>query len=1326
MLETISTFTLGQVFDIFPTELASPTRDSFVYETYAGPQQDPPGPNGAFDLYQAEREGSGWRTTRRLSRSATALTWPLPGGVSSDHTYSFTNEGMVDYLGGPSGTFELTGLGSLGEEPNAQGRYITGGGTHIIFTTGDKEGQSGWCNGCPVLQLEPDAAPTGTGTVYDREADGKTRVVSLLPGEVPQKPGQEAFYKGTSKDATATAFEIEGILYVRVDNSETREVASGVTFAGLSDDGDKLFYLTGGTTHAGNIHRFDTSSGQDVAVNSSADAEVVNVSADGSHVYFVSPSQLDGVEGEAGQPNLYVWSSGSIDYIATVEPSDLEQTSGELTGVPALANWTKWVTTFPNTGGEQGPGAESSRTTPDGTALVFESRGQLTSDDGDNYTDIYRYDDLDNGLICVSCSTSAAAIGEARLQEVHLIGPPIVIHNLSADGSRVFFETPDSLVSADINNGVNDVYEWQELGGGGGSIDLISSGKSLGYPLPQGWESPFAPLPNLLLGVTPDASDVFFTAKEALVPGAAENGTQAIYDARVGGGFPSPAMSTPCAEEACHAGAQGAAPSFLVPRSEVNAGGGNVKPRKRHRCRRARAGHKHRKHRRCSKRHKKASARSSAGLSSTVTGGGDAEAPAAEAPSSSAPRAAMTPVAAAASPIEAFGIETLEAKLSTPEAGAHPDFTTNIVLNHFQNNGFEDASASAEELSISLPPGLLGNPNSVPACSMGDFVSFGNCSSDAQVGVTRVRVGNPLYTTAEEPVYNLTPPHPDREVARLGFIAYLYPVFVDVKVRTASDYGVTAVIHSAPGLGALVRAKTTLWGDPSGPSHNKERLTPFEAANCPLGVPCKAQDGERGSTISPADQRAFMTNPSACQGGEVGLRVTAYQLPGQVFEKTAPLDPISGCQGLPFAPTFEAEPTSHVAGAPTGLKTKLMIPQHLGPEETATATMREARVTLPEGMQIAAGAANWIGTCSEAQVGYHQEVDAACPDAAKLGTATIASPALPEPLQGAIYQRDQRPGHPFGLWLVTDELGLHVKLPGELEPNPVDGRLTAVFGDLPQVPVSEIDLDVWGGPRAPLENPDACGAYTTNYAFASHSSDPAVTGASQMTIDQGCSQPFDPTLHAGTTNPVAGRFSPLVIDLDKPDEQQQLAGFKVTLPDGLLAKLRGVGVCPEAVAGSGACPADSELGHLSAAAGPGPDPLWVPQSGRTEPKVYLAGPQEGSPFSVVTAVPAQAGPFDLGTIVVRSGLGLDPDTNRAVVDIDPLPQFFEGVGLTYRHLHVVIDRPRFTLNPTDCSQMQVNGKARSTQGAVATPSSRFQVSGCKRLKFAPKLQLKLS
>jgi hypothetical protein len=1353
MLEAVGTLGFKEPFDLFPTELASPSAGSIVYMTFSSPLASPGKVTGAFDVYQTKRLEAGWQTVRRLTPSGDQSPNVRPGGVSSDHGYSFVNpigfgigppagslgqEGISDYLSRPDGTFEFTATGQLGSEPYGQGRFISEGGQHVIFTTGrSPSGQSIWCSesssDCRVVKLEEKSPPEGTGAVYDRSADGSTHVVSLLPGDVPQEAGEEAYYKGNSKDARSIAFTIDGSLYVRVHNGdplleETEKTAEGnPVYAGLSEEGRYLFYIAGG--EKGTIHRFDTESKSDVEVNPAVPGELVNISSDGSHVYFIAEEQIGG-QGEAAKPNLFVWNGGTPEYVATVAASDLERTSGSATGIPALTRWTSYAVAA-NDNILRGPGADSSRSTSDGTVLVFESRAKLTEYNNTGHAEIYRWDDAHKQMVCVSCNFGKAPQADARLQDLQLVRSPIVIHNLSADGSRVFFETEEGLVEGDTD-GINDIYEWHQTESSS-SRGLISSGRSVDYPPPPQEEGLPSPLPNRLLAATPSGSDVVFLSKDALVPRAGVGGAPAIYDAREGGGFAEPSVPASCLEEGCHpSGSPAVAPALAEPQSKVRARSGNVKPRS-HRCHRAKGRHK--KPRRCVRRKPKRG-RAGKARASSVTGTAAQTVPSSSAPSSSSTTTA-TPndltnrsTAAATGEFGEFGIESVAATASTTTAGMHPDFTTSLRLNHYFNDGgHPEAKAHAEDVVVSLPPGLLGNPNAVPPCSTGEFTTFlGTCPANSQVGLAKVLVQNLHELT--EPVYNMEVVHPNREIARLGFYAYQLPVFINVKVRTAGDFGVTATVEDAPGLESLLQAETILWGNPADSSHDKQRFTAAEALLCPTSAnptptPCKAPNGERPSTIPLDNRKAFMTNPSACQGGFVDFAVTSYQLPGQVFDASAPLASTTDCSGLPFAPIFSVDPTNPVAGAPAGLRTKLVLPQHLAPEERATATMREARVTLPAGMQIAAGAANWIGTCSDQQVGYHEEVDAGCPDSSKLGTATIVSPALPRALEGNIYQRTPSPGHQFGLWLVSDDLGLHVKLPGELQPDPATGRLTAVFTNLPQVPVEEIDFNIWGGDRAPLQNPDHCGTYTTDYSFSPHSKDPSVSGSSQLTIDQGCNQGFDPKLDAGVTNPRAGKFSPLIVDLAKGDGQQNLRGFELELPDGELAKLKGVPLCPDAAAATGACPADSAIGHLAAAAGPGSEPLWVPQAGKPEPRVYLSGPYQGSPFSIVTVVPAQAGPFDLGNVVVRSGLGLDPDTNRAVVKADPLPQFFEGVGLTYRRLHVLIDRPGFSLNPTDCRSMQVDSTVSSTQGAVAHPTSGFQVGGCKRLKFAPRLSLKL-
>ena len=229
-----------------------------------------------------------------------------------------------------------------------------------------------------------------------------------------------------------------------------------------------------------------------------------------------------------------------------------------------------------------------------------------------------------------------------------------------------------------------------------------------------------------------------------------------------------------------------------------------------------------------------------------------------------------------------------------------------------------------------------------------------------------------------------------------------------------------------------------------------------------------------------------------------------------------------------------------------------------------------------------------------------------------------------------------------------------------------------------------------------------------------------------MSIDQGCDTGgFAPKLVAGSMNPVAASFSPVVTTLTRDTGEQNVSRVSVSLPEGVLAKLAGVALCDGLMAVVGDCPEASRVGSVRVATGPGPSPLWIPQPGKSPTAVYLAGPYAGAPYSLVVKVPAQAGPFDLGTVVTRVALRVDPETTRVTAVSDPLPQFLEGVPVDYRTIHININRSRFTLNPTSCARAAVTAVVASREGATASPSSRFQIANCGRLAFKPKLALRL-
>jgi len=690
-----------------------------------------------------------------------------------------------------------------------------------------------------------------------------------------------------------------------------------------------------------------------------------------------------------------------------------------------------------------------------------------------------------------------------------------------------------------------------------------------------------------------------------------------------------------------------------------------------------------------------------------------------------APAGAAEPPCELTPRAKCYGVESLDATLSSAQAGAHPDlsFTFDIKKDPASKpNGFglKDAYAPTRNVRVELPPGLIGDPGvlGVPQQCTAEELNHEECPNASQIGIAEI-FGYELNSTFLEPIYMMRPPGGD-VVARLGFIAGIVPVYIDATVRTASDYGLTLEIIDAATAVKLIRSKATTWGVPADPSHNTERCTPTEVF----------LNGCKVSPPRPPGVRAlpFLTNPTRC-GVPLQMRVGAasWVEPHRFDTRSASFPEIAGCDRLPFGPSLTIEPTSHRAAAPTGLDITARLPASSGVEVLEPAQTRDIRVALPAGVSLNPGAAAGLGVCSEAQVHFGEPVAAECPDAAKVAEFEAEIPALPRRLKGAFYLREPEPGNLFRVWIVADDLGAHVKLPGQLVVDEQTGQLETVVLDAPQAPLREAKFVVKSGFRAPLVNPPACGTFASHYEFTPWSGGSPVIADSPMTISEGCDGlgAFKPKLSAGTTDPTAGRHAPFVLTLMREDGEQNLASLEVELPKGLSATLAGIPRCDGPATLAGKCAAQSRIGRVIAAVGAGPAPLWVPQPGKRATAVYLGGPYKGAPLSAIAVVPAQAGPFDLGDQVVRSAIFLNPATAQGTVRSDPLPQIIEGIPVRYRTVQVELDRPGFTLNPTGCEPKSIEAKITSSQGAVARSSSSFIATGCARLGFKPRLAMRL-
>ncbi len=668
--------------------------------------------------------------------------------------------------------------------------------------------------------------------------------------------------------------------------------------------------------------------------------------------------------------------------------------------------------------------------------------------------------------------------------------------------------------------------------------------------------------------------------------------------------------------------------------------------------------------------------------------------------------------------VAGFSFEALDQEgRPDTQAGGHPyALTTNIDLSTNTNAfGVEGPGGQAKDITAQLPPGLIGNPQATPKCAR--YASERKaCSGASEVGRIAVRFeGNrPGDEVFEAPVFNMVPPRgvAAEFSARINNIAN---AILEGSVRTGSDYGFDVGSLNIGTKKPITGVSVTFWGVPADSSHDAKRS-------------CAEPSGYRSPCEANAPLRPFLRNPTSCSGPlSVGVSADTWQAPGEFEERSTGLPALTGCENVPFKPSLNVQAESLSADSPTGVEADLHLPQEENANGVAEADLKEAVVTLPESVVVNPSAANGLVGCSSVQIELHGSAPARCPDASRVGSVEIDSPLADHPLTGGVFVAS--PGdNPFGsllaVYIAVDDpaTGVVLKLAGHIEADPVSGRLLARFGGLPQIPFEDVKLHFFGGPSAVLATPPACGTYTVASDMtpwsAPQAPDAFPSSSFQVTSGAnggGCGpMGFAPAFSAGTTSNHAGAFGALSVSLSRQDGEQELGGVHVTTPPGVSAILKGVERCGEPQASEGACPAGSLVGHASAAAGVGSNPVWV-QNGQ----VFLTGPYKGAPFGLSFVVPAVAGPFDLGNVVVRAAVSVDPHTAQVSVVSDPLPTILQGIPLQVRNLNVTIDRPGFMFNPTDCEPLAVTGTLTSTQGATAAVSSHFQAANCATLPFKP-------
>jgi hypothetical protein len=680
-------------------------------------------------------------------------------------------------------------------------------------------------------------------------------------------------------------------------------------------------------------------------------------------------------------------------------------------------------------------------------------------------------------------------------------------------------------------------------------------------------------------------------------------------------------------------------------------------------------------------------------------------------------------------------IEAFSSSISTQQAGAHPDVTTSFTL---EDPGEPEA---ASEVILNLPEGLFGNPNAITRCTTSDF-ALQQCPTPTQAGLVTIYAnysGNPSFLLGTAPVYDVDPQSED-ETARFAFYVPTLniPISMPVEVRTGSDYGLRLRVAGISQLIPLAAANISVWGFPAAGSHNVDRFakgTLGSPAGCPglADASCTVAH-PAGIAIHP-----LIDNPIVCTGESLPVRLSArtYQDPGTLTSSEDEYPAMTGCEKINFYPVLNAQTTTNETDAPSGLDLELHAQQFetfaLSPSQ-----IREASVTLPQGLTINPDAADGQSACSDAQANFGTETAAKCPDNAKIGTMELDTPALSGPLHGSLYFGEPKPGNQYRVFLVADGFGIHAKLVGDLHPDPQTGQVTADFLNLPQVPFESFNFHVFASQRALLATPTHCTIYTVDSTFvpwnsvlANQRSQPTF-GLSSGPNGRPCPpeiRPFNPTLVAGTANPLAGEFSDFHLKLDREDGDQFLDELDFTMPRGFTGSLRGITYCSEGAIAAAAgrpglaelaapsCPATSLIGTTNVASGPGTHPF------HSVGRIYMAGPLNGAPLSLAAITPALAGPYDYGTVVVRVALRIDPLDAHVTAISDPVPSIIGGVPIRMRSIQVNLDRDRFTINPTNCAATSIDSQGIGDQDTVANFSSYFHAVNCATRGFKPKMTI---
>ncbi len=674
--------------------------------------------------------------------------------------------------------------------------------------------------------------------------------------------------------------------------------------------------------------------------------------------------------------------------------------------------------------------------------------------------------------------------------------------------------------------------------------------------------------------------------------------------------------------------------------------------------------------------------------SATVTGGG------AEAGASTQDPTTISSTQAG------FGISDFAATWSGTQAGASVNLTAGFTFNQVLNAGETVPAADAKEVALNLPPGFVADPEAVSRCSISE-VDEDACPASTAVGVAFTSSSSGLggapapYSSL---VYNVAP-----SPGELGALVLFLPtgrVWLGLVLRADGDYGLSVAANDLPEVEALISMTLTLWGVPAaydgtGPDHTTAGAAP--------------SFGGSGS----AQPARFLTSAGTCGAlPDSTLSADSWAAPGVFAEASSVTPALTGCNWLPFDPSLNVVSEINETDTPSGYDLDLTVPSPQDADVLASADLENASVTLPEGAGISLSAADGLQACTEAQVALDSSGPSTCPDASKVGTVEVKTSLLAHPLQGAIYLAtpNENPlDSPLAMYIVAEEAqtGVRLKLVSQIEANPLTGQLTIVIRELPQLPINGLELHFFGGERSLLSTPSACGMAVSTSELTPWSATAGVVAFSDFDIDSGingtsCSevQPFSPNFQAEST-PVGGTgaYASLALFVSRTDQEQELSTIAIQAPAAVAQMFAGAQPCGEPQASDGGCATASEVGTVGAQAGLGiyPPDLYG--------RIYLTGPYDSSGQGLSIVLPVDPAPLELGSVVMRAGVAIDPSTGRLNITSARLPSFAEGARLSLDALLLQFERGEFKVNPTGCESLAITGTITGAQGSSVPVSA---------------------